>query len=379
VEPGRANVVALVRGARRGPTLLLSGHLDTSWSGDPTFDYPGLGPPGADSLPRARVDGDAVLGLGAFNMKGGLAAAALALVELAGMPRLRGDVLFAGTCGESEKAPVPGAMVPRLGRAYRGRGVGARHFLRRRPRIDFAVVAGPSALRVVNAQAGSLFIEVAACGQPAYLGRRPAGGQAPVEVVASFLPELRAWGEAYRERHALDTGLGRLEPGLTIGAIEGGWPFAPSTSPAVCHLYLDLRVAPGQSSAQAIRELRECLGVLATRHPSIRIRTGIYARGRATMTASDHPLVRTAVDILERDLGLPAAPYGSGSADTSNDSNLFRQHGIASIKVGPSDRFDVDPASTATRGLHVNVRDLVVAQRLYVRLAQRLVSQGALA
>jgi acetylornithine deacetylase len=371
VEPGRANVVAIVRGAGRGPTLLLNGHLDTSYSGDPAFDYSGLGPIGPDGRPHARSDGDAVHGLGAFNMKGGLAAAAVALVGLANGPRLRGDVLFAGVCGESEKAPVPGALAPRLGGRYRGRGVGARHFLRRRRRIDYAVVAGPSALHVVNAQAGSLFVQLVACGEPAYLGRRRAGSEAPIDVVAALVPLLRSWGVDYQARHAHDTGLGRMEPGLTVGAIEGGWPFAPSTSPAVCHLYLDLRVAPGQSSADALRELRSCVDTIGADHPSVRLRVGVFARGRGTATPPEHALVRTTVEILEHELGLPASPFPTGAADTSNDTNVFRRRGIPAIKVGPSNRFAGTPPSSG-HGSPVTIRDLVTATSLYLRLGQRL-------
>jgi len=375
VESGRANVVATVRGRGRGRgrTLLLCGHLDTSYSGVPAFDYPGLGPGGPNDVPVARIDRDRIFGLGAFNMKGGLAAAAVALVELSRGPRLRGDVVFAGVCGESEKAPVPGALTARQGGAYRGRGVGARHFLRRRRQIDYAVVAGPSALHVVNAQAGSLFVVVTACGRPAYLDRRSGAGEGAIEVIAELLPALRVWGAAYRARHARSTGLGRVEPGLTIGAIEGGWPFAPSMSPAVCHLYLDLRVVPGQSPAGAVREFRSCLEAFAAGHRSVELRAGVYARGRGTITPPDHPLVRAAAEVLEQDLGLAASPFPAGSADTSNDTSIFRQHGIPAIKVGPSNRFGGDPMSAGDGGPHVAIGDLVAATRLYVGLTRRLV------
>ncbi|HET9456288.1 MAG TPA: hypothetical protein VFO78_03025, partial [Candidatus Limnocylindrales bacterium] len=167
--------------------------------------------------------------------------------------------------------------------------------------------------------------------------------------------------------------LGRVEPGLTIGAIEGGWPFAPSMSPAVCHLYLDLRVAPGQSSAGAVRELRARLEAFATGHPSIDLRAGVYARGRGTLTPPDHPLVRAAVQVLEEDLGLAASPFPVGAADTSNDTSIFREQGIPAIKVGPSDRFDSDRTPAGDGGPHVNIGDLVAATRLYVGLARRLV------
>jgi hypothetical protein len=84
--------------------------------------------------------------------------------------------------------------------------------------------------------------------------------------------------------------------------------------------------------------------------------------------------VRTAVEVLEGELGLGAVPFPPGSGDTSNDTNIFRLHGIPSIKVGPSDRLDPDPDATARHGSHVARGDLVAAARLYVRLARRLTS-----
>ncbi len=370
LESGRAHNVAPLGGGRRGPTRRLNGHLDTSSSGDDHFDYPGLGVLDDDGRPQGRLHGDAVLGLGAFNMKGGLAAAALALVELARGPALPGRVLFAGLCGESEKAPVRGASGrPRLGPAYRGRGVGARRFLRRAGRIDWAVVAGPSAMRIVNAQAGSLFIEIAICGRAAYLGRRGPTEEGALEVAAALIPTLGRWGEVTRARRAIDTGLGRLEPGLTVGAIEGGWPFAPGVSPAVCHVFVDLRVAPGQSSARVVGEFRRVLERFASRHRSVEVGARVFARGRGSMTPADHPLVRAAAQVLEHDLGRPAGPFPVGSADASNDTNHFRRHGIPSIKVGPGTAGDGAPPRAP-------VADLVGAQQLYVRLARRLVTPG---
>jgi acetylornithine deacetylase/succinyl-diaminopimelate desuccinylase-like protein len=75
VEEGRANVIATVRGAGDGPTLMLNGHLDTSYTGDFWEDYAALGIPGPNHRPKAYEIGDGIYGLGANNMKGGVAAA----------------------------------------------------------------------------------------------------------------------------------------------------------------------------------------------------------------------------------------------------------------------------------------------------------------
>src|SRR5688572_17189561 len=74
VEEGRANVISIVRGEGDGPTLMFNGHLDTSYTGDFWEDYPGLGIPGPNHRPHAYEIGDGIYGLGAQNMKGGIAA-----------------------------------------------------------------------------------------------------------------------------------------------------------------------------------------------------------------------------------------------------------------------------------------------------------------
>ena len=55
VEEGRANVIGVVRGEGDGPTLMLNGHLDTSYTGDLWEDYAGLGVPGPNHRPGCPV------------------------------------------------------------------------------------------------------------------------------------------------------------------------------------------------------------------------------------------------------------------------------------------------------------------------------------
>lgn len=90
VEAGRPNVVVRVENGP-GPTLPLNEHVDTvlavdGWSTDPW-------------LPRR--DGDRLYGLGACDMKAGVAAAMLATRALAGRRDLwRGTVLFTSVVDE---------------------------------------------------------------------------------------------------------------------------------------------------------------------------------------------------------------------------------------------------------------------------------------
>ena len=96
VGPNRANAVGILRGEGEGPRLMFNGHLDTSITGIEAEDYPMTGPHGAASRAKGFVKDGHVLGCGAYNMKGGVAAmvAAALAVKAAGV-RLRGDLVVA--------------------------------------------------------------------------------------------------------------------------------------------------------------------------------------------------------------------------------------------------------------------------------------------
>ena len=76
--------------------------------------------------------------------------------------------MASGVAGESEKAPVRGAMRDYQGRRYRGSGHGARYLLTHCEPIDYAIVGEPSGLYVVNGQAGYLFVKIVIWGKFAY-------------------------------------------------------------------------------------------------------------------------------------------------------------------------------------------------------------------
>jgi len=113
VGPNRANAVGILRGEGDGPRLMFNGHLDTSITGIEEEDYPMTGPHGLASRAKGFVQDGHVLGCGAYNMKGGVAAmvsAALA-IKAAGV-RLRGDVVVAAVAGEIERRPSRACSAP---------------------------------------------------------------------------------------------------------------------------------------------------------------------------------------------------------------------------------------------------------------------------
>src|SRR5438876_6793004 len=96
VEDGRANVLGTWEGSGGGPTLMLNGHVDTSYSGrEPWLQgIPGFQPQGFERDGR-------IYGLGISNMKGALCcylAAVRALREAD--VELRGELMIAAAAGQ---------------------------------------------------------------------------------------------------------------------------------------------------------------------------------------------------------------------------------------------------------------------------------------
>lgn len=384
IEEGRANVVAMLPGDGDGPTLMLNGHLDTSYYGDDRVDYPVVGIPKPNDKPQSfEIDGG-VYGLGAYNMKGGVGSAFSTLVALkrAGV-RLPGTVMASGVSGESEKAPVRALYRDFIGPAYRGAGFGSRYLLMHCNPVDYAIVAEPSELYIGNAQAGYLFVKVVVWGEGTgtglkYQGRKKGeAGVSAIERAVDLMQAINDWAPEYANKHRYDTGMGIMDPFVTIGAIEAGWPFFASLLAAVAHVYVNVRVTPVMTATQGLAELDECLHNLVRQQPGFRYELEVYASNApSTCTPVDSLLVRLGVEVMEQRIGLPTRPFGPGQANPSNDTNTFRRHGIPAIKCGPTTRLEPNAAETnKLHGRHVYRDDLVAATRFYTHMAFELCSR----
>ena len=117
----RGNAIGLLRGDGEGPVLMFNGHLDTAATGVEEEDYAVIGPVPPGYKPKSYIKNGYIFGLGANNMKGGVAAAVAAIeaISNAGV-KLKGDIIMAGVAGESEKAPVEGAIRSYRGARYQG-------------------------------------------------------------------------------------------------------------------------------------------------------------------------------------------------------------------------------------------------------------------
>jgi len=333
-------VVGTLPGVEGGvPALVLSGHTDVvpagdpgSWPGDP-FD--------------PRIEGGAVHGRGACDMKGGLAAAlaALAAVRSAGV-RLARPVALHSVVGEEDG------------------GLGAWATLARGHRGDACVIPEPTAGAVVTAHAGALTFRLEVTGRSSHAAYRDEGVSA-VDLFTELAADLRAL-EAARQAGA-DPRFGdtRYPYGISIGTVHAGdWA---SSVPGRLVAEGRFGVALGEPVVVARRALEERVAAFCAGHEwlaghpaRVTWMGGSFASGQLP---PGHPLlgeVRAAV----RDAGGGSLPERALSAGT--DLRLYAAAGIPTLHSGPGDlRLAHGPAE------RVPVADVVTAARAFALLLVR--------
>lgn len=218
VAPGRANVVARVRGSGDGRSLLLNAHMDV------------VGVEGMEAPFSPRVESGRLYGRGGYDMKGGLAAIMLAGAGLVGAG-LRGDVIVTAVCDEEYASIGAEALAASVS-------------------ADAAIVTEPTALEVCIAHKGFLWLEVETEGVAAH-GSRPDLG---VDAIARMGPVLTGL-EALAGRLTAGRAHPLLGPGsVHASLIDGGREL--SSYPDRCRLGLERRTIPGETRAQVEDEIR---------------------------------------------------------------------------------------------------------------------------
>lgn len=244
IAPGRFNAILEARGEQSGPSLLFNGHLDTSYSGAEPHILPGLG-----FRPQASMRDGWLMGLGAFNMKSGLAAALVATMAARTSGALaRGTVTVAGVSGEIEKACVDEFQSPEC----MGYGFGTRQLMAHGTTADLGVVCEPTGFRLGYGQLGAVWVKLTVHGASHHtVYVRPGMDHAVYKAVA-ITEALHRWGDEYAQRNTYDG----QPAAVSVGAIRGGWPWRISRTPADCHLYVDARITPAQTPKSVLQEIQ---------------------------------------------------------------------------------------------------------------------------
>ena len=251
VDPGRPNVIGIIRGEHRSvPTLLFNGHMDHNmvcdgWAHDPF---------GAD------IEDGWIHGIGVANMKAG-DMAMLAAVEAARKSGVApaGDLIVAFVVGELEG------------------GRGTRAALAAGLTADMFVLAEPTELGVLTMHAGVIQVRITVHGEMRHYttlaGHKKHAIEKAVAIIQALGPSYEpvpAGGWMQFPSNPEYDGLPRLNVGVIRGGITPNClAWRPSLVPDFCELIVDLRIVPGQSPETVKTDLERLLQRLRQRDPDL--------------------------------------------------------------------------------------------------------------
>ena len=310
VLPGRPNVVATLPGESE-EALWFDAHLDTV-TGE------GMATP---FVPQ--VTGDIMLGRGAADDKGSLAAIVAAVTTLA-----RGGV----------RPPLTILVTATADEEYRMRGL--RALLESGLRARGAVVAEPTGLEIVVAHKGVARFGVTTTGTAGHSSRPEAGVNAiyrMAKVVTAL--EHYAKGGVGRETHPM---LGKGT--LSVGVIRGGEYV--NIIPDRCEIDVDRRILPGEDGRRAVSDVRTYLG------SAIEGDIGLEVVGPKLLVpglnmSADDPWVKAVGAATKHVTGRSA--YVGNVATTH--AGVLMEAGVPAVVLGPG---SMGQAHTATEKLDLN-------------------------
>src|SRR5205814_851943 len=316
------NVLARLEGTGGGKTLMLNGHLDTSYSGREPWLR------GVEGFrPEATVRDGHIFGLGISNMKGALACyiEAVRALQDAGV-RLRGDLLIAAVCGEIEKTQQGEAQ----GAQYRGYAAGTRYLVSHGGVADMCLLGEPTEGKVVLGHYGALWVLIRVHGDFIHTafteGRRDRNSILRMhEVVAAVREWIPIWegdpSNSYRGAKAI----------VNVGAIEGGFGWRVSRTPHHTDLFLDVRVPPTKAMAVARREVLDVVRSLAERFPDYGVEGEVYVTAPGAEVDEGHELVQ-AVDEAHAEV-FGEVP-GRDVTRWFSDASALTRYGIPTVNYG---------------------------------------------
>ncbi len=341
------NVVGRV-GPGHGPVLMLNGHMDTVQVSDPSA---------WTVAPFAAEIRDGVLyGLGACDMKGGLAAMIYGakLLQDAGIS-LRGDVVVACVVQEEPSE-----------------GTSSRVLIEEeRVRPEWVVLGEPTDLDVSRGQRGRLEMRLTAYGRSAHAAS-PSLGDNAIYTTARLVFGL----ELLAEQLAHDAFLG---PGtLTVTSITSS-ASSRNAVPDRCELIIDRRLTLGENETKALAEVQRVIAregvraeVQVTEYDTVSY-TGYACHNRecypAWVMAEDHPLVMSTVRAIRAQLKRrPRVTCWDFSTEGAYTASVA---GIPTVGFGPG-----DPQLAHTADEHIRLNDVYAAAEVYAQIAVELLASA---
>lgn len=362
VVPDRYNVVASIKGAGKGSSLLFDSHMDSDLGGpgeELTFPYPDL-----PQNKSAWVEKDKIFGKPVLNDRGPMAATMMAAkaIRKSGV-QLAGDLTVAMVVGEIGNAPVDEFQ----GTRYLGKGLGSRHLVNHGPIADYALVAETTDFGIAWAEAGVAYIKIRITGEAIYTPRshrteRIEDHPNAIVKMARLIQALEAWAVEYERENIFHFDGGEMEPKVVIGAIRGGMPYKPYMTSGVCSIYVDVRIPPGKSPVQIKHQLSD---VARSLNMEADIEVYLYRSGYVAKNISEF---KKAVETSHiKVFGKESKPVPPPVTSMWRDINVFNEVGIPSLTYGPTRSLPEE--QDKDKGKFMYKKDLIDVSKIYALTA----------
>jgi succinyl-diaminopimelate desuccinylase len=252
--------------------------------------------PGYEEQFRPRRVGGRLVGRGAYDMKGALAAMMLALTDLGqGLDGVEVELLVV----PDEERGDPGANCTEM-------------LVDEGMRADFVVCGEPTDLAVGVQAKGVLMLRLDVPGTAAH-GSTPWLGENAVLAAVDLFRRIEGLPFAAESTPLF------ARPSINLGRISGG--DAVNKVPDRCRMDVDIRYLPGQDAAEIMRQVRS-LG---------RVDVELLLERPPADVEADHPMVKLLLEAAGR--YHPAA--ASVGRDGASDAVAFLQVGVPAVEFGP--------------------------------------------
>src|SRR5436190_5901695 len=270
-------------GAKEGPTVVLHGHLDVV-------------PAHAEQF-APRIEGDRLIGRGAYDMKGALAAMMLATVDAARQDQVH--VRFVCVPDEEAEDVEDRSIDALISGGLRG---------------DFAITGEPTDLHIGVQAKGVLAVRIEVVGTAAHGSTPWLGDNAILKAHDAFrrietLPFSRESSDLFDR------------PSINLARIIGGDAF--NKVPDSCCMDVDIRYLPNQDPGAILAQIREIADLRIVKS---------FQRVPAIVSRAN-PYVRALRDALSR--SIEGDPLSIGR-DGASDAVSFLEAGVPCVESGPT-------------------------------------------
>ena len=329
VEENRFNVIAKLKElSTPSKVLLFCGHMDTvplseGWTFEPF---------------SGKIVNGKLFGLGASDMKGGLAAMIAALKALNDLSiDLNGNVLFASVVDEE---------------AY---SKGILKFLEKGVKADMAVLGEPHFYETLLGYKGKMLVELVVKGRAAH-GSVPEQGINAINDAAKIITSLDQLEFLKHEK------LG--QGNLCVLKIEGGYKKYSLTIPEKTTIIISRHTVPGETKEKIINDFKKLIESIGIRSEvEVKVKPPFYS---PYVLSENEEIVkalkRIYLKVTGRELNIS---YGTSVSDANH---LVVKGGIPTVVFGPSGGNQHAPNE------YVLIEQVLTVTKIYTLLAKELLS-----